>query len=111
MDIDNSKILEESLKMHLYYKEKKAENVNVNVGVLIEDVKKIYTYTAEKLPSVINIALGDSYDYNRLKFLLEMNTKVRKNEITEKDGSIQVGQVLVDDIVKPSLKKDSNKEK
>ena len=43
--------------------------------------------------------------------MLEMNTKVRNNEITEKDGSIQVGQVLVDDIVKPSLKKDSNKEK
>ena len=44
MDIDNSKILEESLKMHLYYKEKKAGNINVNVGVLTEDVKKIYTY-------------------------------------------------------------------
>tara|TARA_B100001093_G_C26797439_1_gene1001792 strand:+ start:788 stop:1114 length:327 start_codon:yes stop_codon:yes gene_type:complete len=108
MDIDNSKILEESLKMHLFYKEKIAGNANINIGLLIEDVKKLYPYTATKLPSVINIAVGDSYDYNRLKFMLEMNTKVKNNEITEKEGSIQVGQVLVDDIVKPSLDKDSN---
>jgi hypothetical protein len=36
--------------------------------------------------------------------MLDMNTKVKNNDISEKEGSVQVGQVLVDDIVKPSLK-------
>ena len=104
MDIDNEKVLHESLKIHLLYKDAKASG-NVNIAELTEKAKELYPYTSEKITSIVNIALGDSYDYERLKFMLNMNTKVKNNEITEKEGSVQVGQVLVDDIVKPSLEK------
>tara|TARA_B100000902_G_C27060947_1_gene789088 strand:- start:78 stop:401 length:324 start_codon:yes stop_codon:yes gene_type:complete len=104
MDINSEQILGESLKIHLLYKEALAKSGTLNMKALQEEVKTLYPYTSEKLPSVVTIALGESYDYSRLKFMLDMNTKVKNNEVTEKEGSIQVGQVLVDDIVKPSLK-------
>ena len=65
----------------------------------------MYPYISEKLQSIVTISPGDSYDYDRLKFMLNIPNKVKNNEISEKEGSIQVGQVLEDDIVKPSLEK------
>ena len=41
--------------------------------------------------------------------MLEMTSKIKKNEISEREASIQVGQVLVDEIVKPSLEKNTKK--
>ena len=104
MDIDNEKVLQESLKIHLMYKDAKAAGT-IDITKLTSQAKELYPYITEKIPSIVNIALGDSYDFDRLKFMLDMHIKVKNNEITEKEGSIQVGQVLVDDIVKPSLEK------
>ncbi len=39
--------------------------------------------------------------------MLDTSSKVASNEMTERDASIKVGQVLVDDIVKPGLKKNN----
>ena len=103
MDIDSEKILDESKKINLMYLEAKANNL-VDLESLKSQVSELYKYTSEKLPSVVTISLGDSYDYDRLKFMLNMHSKVKSNEVTPKEGDIQVGQVLVDDIVKPSLK-------
>ena len=58
-----------------------------------------------KLIIVIFLLKSDNYDYKRLSYILDMNEKVKNKEITEREGSIQVGQVLVDEIVKPSIKK------
>ena len=102
MDIDSERILQESLKIHLLYKEAKASG-QVDITKLTAQAKELYPYISEKLQSIVTISLGDSYDYDRLKFMLNMHNKVKNNEISEKEGSVQVGQVLVDDIVKPSL--------
>ena len=37
--------------------------------------------------------------------MVSMAAKVRNNEISEHDASVKVGQVLVDEIVKPQLEK------
>lgn len=103
MDIDSERILDESKKIHLMYLEAKANNL-IDLVSLKSKVNDLYHYTSEKLPSVVTISLGDSYDYERLKFMLNMHSKVKLSEVTPKEGDIQVGQVLVDQIVKPSLK-------
>lgn len=103
MDIDSERILNESKKIHLMYLEAKANNL-IDLVSLKRKVNEIYQYTSENLPSVVTISLGDSYDYERLKFMLNMHSKVKSSEVTSKEGDIQVGQVLVDQIVKPSLK-------
>lgn len=103
MDIDSERILNESKKIHLMYLEAKANNL-IDLVSLKSKVDDLYNYTSEKLPSVVTISLGDSYDYDRLKFMLNMHSKVKSSEVSSKEGDIQVGQVLVDQIVKPSLK-------
>ena len=103
MNIDSDKILDESQKIHLMYVEAKANNL-IDMEVLKRQANELYRYTSENLPSVVTISLGDSYDYDRLKFMLNMHSKVKSNEVSSKEGDIQVGQVLVDDIVKPNLK-------
>jgi hypothetical protein len=56
-------------------------------------------------PSIYKVAMTPKYDYDRLKFMLEMSEKIKSKEITEHDASVKVGEVLVNDIVKPQLKK------
>ena len=41
----------------------------------------------------------------RLEYMINMAEKVENKEMKEHDASVAVGQVLVDDIVKPSLEK------
>jgi len=105
MEYNSAQILEESLKIHLQYKEEVATNSSYDLESLRTKMQKEYPYISEKFPSIVSISLGDSYDYNRLKFMLNASEKVASNELTEKEASIQVGQVLVDEIVKPGLKK------
>lgn len=42
-------------------------------------------------------------DMNRLNYMVSMAIQVKNKEIKEHDASVKVGQVLVDDIVKPQL--------
>jgi len=42
-------------------------------------------------------------DMDRMKFMLTKAAEVRNGGISEHDASVAVGQVLVDDIVKPQL--------
>ena len=44
-------------------------------------------------------------DLDRLKYMVGMAEKVKHKTITEHTASVEVGTVLVDDFVKPSLKR------
>jgi hypothetical protein len=105
MDINKEIILKESLEIHNEYKNYKIKYSTISTDQLKENMIKKYPYTSTKLSSILNLALSDNYDYRRLSYMLDMNNKVNNNEITENEGSIQVGQVLVDEIVKPALNK------
>lgn len=107
MEVDQARILEESFKIHLIYKESLVHNNSIDIPSLKKDIEKKFPYISSKLPSIVSLALGEGYDYNRLKFMLDTSSKVASNEMTERDASIKVGQVLVDDIVKPGLKKNN----
>ena len=109
MEYNSAQILEESLKIHVEYKEQLAINSSCDKDTMRNKMQTEYPYIFEKFPSILNIALRESYNYDRLKFMLNASAKVTSNELSERDASIQVGQILVDEIVKPMLKKTDGK--
>jgi len=108
MDINKELLLKEALEVHNHFLSETIKSPDININSLKEELKKIYTYVA-KYDSIMIIALSNNYDHKRLEFMLDMTSKIKKNEISEKEASIQVGQVLVDEIVKPSLEKNKKK--
>ena len=101
MDID--KILEESLQINKEYK--RLKNKKTTKDVFKAKMEKEHPFLAENYGAILNIAVGESYNYTRLKEMLTLANKVKNNEIKEHDASVQVGKILVDEIVKPSLEK------
>ena len=101
MDID--KILKESFELNKKYKKfiKKNKDVEYFKGQMILE----YPYLSSNYFAIFNISINASYDFNRLKKMLNLANKVKKNEISEHDASVKVGTILVDEIVKPQLKK------
>lgn len=72
------------------------------------EVLRNLTSINDKFPSILNIIESDKFDMEgvlRLEYMIGMAEKVNREEIPEHDASVAVGQVLVDDIVKPSLNK------
>jgi hypothetical protein len=63
-----------------------------------------YKFLHENYPPIFNMVMSASYDYERLKFMLEMAKKVERKEIAEHDASVAVGERLVNEVVKPQLK-------
>ena len=68
-----------------------------------------YDYLYTNYKSIFMMSMSDKYDYNRLSMMVNMANSVKNNDISEKDASVKVGQVLVDDIVKPQLDKAKKK--
>jgi len=97
-------ILEASQKLNNnYLKAKKV--IGFSKNDFTNKMKKDFNDLFESMESVFKISLSDSYDYNRLKYMFLMSNKIKNNEITEHDASVEVGQVLVDKIVKPQIEK------
>ena len=55
----------------------------------------------------IYMNMNKNYDYNRLSIMVNMAEQVKDNKISEHEASKHVGQILVDEIVKPQLDKSS----
>lgn len=64
-----------------------------------------YKFIYENYQPIFRMVMSQSYDYDRLKYMLEMAKKVERKEIKEHDASVAVGERLVNDVVKPQLKK------
>ena len=97
-------ILEESRRLNDKYLEAK-KVIGFSKNDFTNQMKKEFNELLESMESVFNISLSDSYDYNRLKYMFEMSKKVKNNDISEHDASVEVGQILVDKIVKPQIEK------
>jgi hypothetical protein len=72
------------------------------------DILKNLTSINDTYPSIINIIASRNFDMEgvkRLEYMIQMAQKVERKEVKEHDASVAVGQVLVDDIVKPALEK------
>ena len=98
------KILNDSKNLNEDYQKYRRES-KLTVSEFMNTVTNKYTSLYNNHNAIFSISTSDKYDFNRLKFMLEMSEKIKKNEISEHDASVQVGQVLVDEIVKPQLKK------
>jgi len=73
-----------------------------------ETVKELYKDEYTKYPAVFTVIFNANFNMdsiNRLEFMLSMANKVEDKDIAEHDASVVVGQRLVDEIVKPQLKK------
>lgn len=91
-------ILQDSLTLNTLY----TQNTNTS-DVFQNKMKTTYKTLYDSHPAIFKIAISPSYDYDRLKYMLEMADKIKKNKITEHDASVKVGEVLVNELVKPQL--------
>jgi hypothetical protein len=66
-----------------------------------------YSVITQNYKSMLKIIFSDKYDKQRLEYMIRLASRVHKGEVEEKTASVAVGQVLVDQIVKPQL--DSSK--
>ena len=103
-EINIERVLTTSRRLNMLYIENIASK-KLSENKFKEQMQKDFDHLHKNYEAIFNISISNNYDYNRLKFMLEMAQKVKKSEITEHDASVQVGQVLVDQIVKPQLDK------
>lgn len=104
-NLDPEKLLNEVQQIHSAYIIEIAKPGIFNKSIFEDEMKEKYSYTYNNFFSLFNICMSKSYNFERLKMMVYMANDVKNNNITEKEASIKVGQVLVDDIVKPQINK------
>jgi hypothetical protein len=98
------KILKETKEIYRDFLKNEASK-KFSQSEFLKNIQNKYLELNTDYPSIIKIAASPNYDENRLKYMLVMANKVSNNDISEKNASIKVGQLLVDEIVKPQLNK------
>ena len=84
---------------------------NLNLDQFKHKLKKKYNNLSTKFPTIFEKTINGTMDMNRLKFMLNMINKVNNNEITEHNASVQIGEKLVNEYVKPMIDKLETKNK
>lgn len=108
MNNKNEQILKESLEVHNIFLTEKIKSNNVNISGLKEELSIKYPLLSEN-SSIMSMALSDKYDHNILSYMLNMKDKMDNGNLSEREASINVGQILVDKIVKPTIEKNKKK--
>lgn len=100
---NNFSILIEKLRNDL----KDSESfINSDKNKYDEILKEKFTDLYDKYVSIFDLIRNNklsNIDIDRLEFMFSMSQKVKDNKVTEHNASVEVGQRLVDDIVKPQL--------
>lgn len=71
----------------------------------IEFYVKKYPDEADKYPMLIKSACDPTFDRVKLSWMINILKKIGTNELTQHDASVQVGEGLVNEYVKPILPK------
>lgn len=80
-----------------------------NVEQLTEKMIQRFPDLNMNHPSILKSACsGSMKDIKMLEFMISKVKKIKRNQITEHDASVEVGQRLVDEIVKPQIEKSKN---
>ena len=108
-NLNVDRILTESREIYRAYISEKNKSGIFNKSIFEETMSSKYDYLYTNYKSIFMMSMSDKYDYNRLSMMVNMANSVKNNDISEKDASVKVGQVLVDDIVKPQLDKAKKK--
>tara|TARA_B100000963_G_scaffold266270_1_gene234465 strand:+ start:1120 stop:1470 length:351 start_codon:yes stop_codon:yes gene_type:complete len=101
-EIPKERILVESRDLHRKFNDNLASR-ELNDSDFKISMKSQYSYLFNNFEPIFNISCSKSYDYQRLATMLGLAEKVKNDEISEHDASVKVGQILVDQIVKPQL--------
>ena len=105
MSLENLRLLVNKVKEQ--YNDKKSL-YHTNKVELKNEIEKEYKNEIKTYSSIMTLLFGNSLSndiFNRLEFMLNMAEKIKNKDMVEHDASVAVGQRLVDDIVKPQLKK------
>lgn len=101
-ELPRERILAESLQLNRKYVDNLADR-KLTDDKFKSNMQSEYTFLYNNYQPIFNISCSNSYDYRRLASMLGLAIKVNNNEMSEHDASVQVGQILVDEIVKPQL--------
>lgn len=78
-----------------------------------KDIRTIRNELKEQFPdfemnynSLFKLCTSTDYDLNKLMLFIQMASSVQRKEITEHDASVQIGELLVNEYVKPKLNAD-----
>lgn len=104
----NQQLLKEALEVHNIFLTESIKSSDVNISDLKEKLSIKYPLLAEN-SSIMTMALSNKYDHNILSYMLNMKEKMDNGDLSEREASINVGQILVDKVVKPSIEKNKKK--
>jgi len=102
--MDLELILKQSLEINIKYHREKDEPI-YNSDIFKKQMESEYSALFKEYSAIFTISLGPSYNFNRLKKMLLLANKIKTKEISEHSASVEVGQILVNEIVKPQLNK------
>ena len=74
-----------------------------NIEEFDKEIKVVYQDFYLKYPALFSKIIDGSLEKNQFNFMLNMMGKVKNEELSDHDASVQVGQVLVDKYVKPLI--------
>tara|TARA_X000000368_G_C22867122_1_gene639202 strand:+ start:121 stop:474 length:354 start_codon:yes stop_codon:yes gene_type:complete len=99
--------------------EKKIQDIDDNLSEVVEEIYKCTKFNDEKakeeyyilkypqlsntFPIIIKKACETNFDYEKFKWMMEIQKRVKENKISQHNASVEVGERLVDDHVKPKL--------
>lgn len=107
-------------------------NINLDADKIWKSVNKIYEskllntapqkifedrmqlehdYLYSECPRLLEMCCSDNCDLKLIRFMLDKMIMVQKKELSEHDASVKVGEVLVEDFVKPQLEEEKKKKK
>jgi hypothetical protein len=89
---------------HLIMNDRHNQFKNLNELEQYVEQNSKYSIITSKYKSMLKIIFSDKYDKQRLEYMIRLANRVHKGEIEEQKASVAVGQILVDQIVKPQLK-------
>ena len=99
---DPSIIKQEKEDIEKYIKDNKKRRKK-NLEEFDKEIKIVYEDFYLKYPALFSKIIDGSLEKNQFNFMLNMMCKVKNDELSDHDASVQVGQVLVDKYVKPVL--------
>ena len=110
----NTTLIWDEVKQIIIEKKKfdnKKSYLNLNFDQFKNKLKKKFNNLSTNFPTIFEKTINGTMDMSRLKFMLNMINKVNNNEITEHNASVQIGEKLVNEYVKPMIDKLETKNK
>lgn len=99
--------------------EKKIQDIDDNLSEVVEEIYKCtkfndekskeeyyiskYPYLSNTFPMIVKKACETNFDYEKFKWMMDIQKKVKENKISQHNASVEVGERLVDEHVKPKL--------